>query len=98
MKEQVTPPKVEQKKVVLIGLLFGTSVVIILLGAVIGIMSYLNNIKMTVLTIPVPCAFLGLVIMFLGVRYFLSVQKLKQEVYRSDAIFSWNNFKKSSKN
>ena len=98
MKKKVSNPKVEQKKVILIGLLFGTSVAIILLGAVIGIMSYINNINIAILTSQVPCALLGLVIMFLGVRYFLSVQKLKQEVYQSDVTFSWNNFKIKSKN
>jgi hypothetical protein len=45
-------------------------------------------------------AVFGIVIIFLGARYFLSVQKLKGEVYKSISRFSWGNFRvaKATKN
>ena len=36
----------------------------------------------------------GAVVAFLGIRYLLSVRKLKGDVYKTTSQFSWSNFKK----
>jgi len=43
-----------------------------------------------------PGVVFGMVILFLGIRYFLSLSKLKDEVYKSSG-FSWSNFKREKK-
>jgi hypothetical protein len=41
----------------------------------------------------IPGAVFGMVIAFLGVRYFLAVGRLRKEVFRATSRFSWHNFK-----
>jgi len=97
MKKQANVQAVERKKVISIMLLFVTSLLIILVGAFFSVFSVLNNISFTVLSSQIHGAIFGLVIIFLGFRYFLSVRKLKIEVYKTASRFSWDNFKKRDK-
>lgn len=85
---------VERNKVMSIWFLFITSTLIILSGASLMIYSFINNVYFTVLTSQIHGAVFGTVIAFLGARYFLSVQKLKSEVYKTTSRFSWQNFRK----
>lgn len=94
MKGQVSIQPVERKKVVMMGMLFAFSAAIVLLGLSFGVFSVVNQVEFTVLAARVPGVVFGVVVAFLGMRYFLAVQKLKREVYRSDSRFSWSNFKK----
>lgn len=94
MKNKNNPPSAEKKKVVIIGMLFLASAVIFLLGAAFCIFSLANDVSFTIMNFKVHGMIFGLVISFLGIRYFLSVRKLKPEVYGSSG-FSWSNFKKS---
>ena len=94
MKEQAVGKAVEKKKVVAISILFAVSAAIALLGLSFAIYSALNQVEFQVMNTSIPGAVFGLVIAFLGVRYFLAVQKLKAEVYKSTARFSFSNFKK----
>ncbi len=80
-------------RVFLITVLYALSVAIILLGAGFSIYSMLHGVKFMILSTSIPGAVFGLVILFLGIRYFFSMTKLKDEVYQS-AGFSWNNFRK----
>jgi hypothetical protein len=95
MKNQVHTASAE--KVVSIMILIIISVIIIISGTFFSILSLVNNIYFTVLNSPIHGAIFGLAVIFLGVRYFLSVQKLKAEVYKSTSKFSWNNFKKKAR-
>lgn len=97
MLNQAVVPTVERKKVISIMVLFATSIAIILCGATLGVISFVNNISFTVLTSQVHGGIFGAVIVFLGVRYFISVQKLKAEVYKTTSRFSWSNFKKEKR-
>lgn len=92
MKNQAYAPTVEMGKVVSIIVLFSTSIVIIFLGASFSVFSVVYDISFTVLSSQIHGAIFGLVV--LGVRYFLSVKKLKAEVYKTTSKFSWSNFKK----
>ncbi len=94
MKAQAGKQFVERKKVVAVGSLFVVSVAITLVGLAFCVYSTLNKVEFMVLTSKVPGAVFGAVIMFLGVRYLLAVQKLKTEVYKTTSRFSWGNFKK----
>ena len=94
MKQQSAVHAVDRKKVMAIWALYIISAAIVILGASFGIFSLISNVSLMAMNSPIHGAFFGLVIAFLGARYFLSVQKLKLEVYKDASKFSWNNFKK----
>lgn len=86
---------VEKSKVVIIMFLYFGSIAIILSGIIFGILSLINNINFTVLSSQVHGGVFALVVAFLGIRYFLSINKLKKEVYKTSSKFSWSNFKRN---
>ena len=94
MKVQVYGQTNERKKAVAVGVLFAISAVITLLGLSFCVYSAVNQVEFMVLQNKVPGAIFGLVVTFLGVRYFLAVLKLKTEMYKTTSRFSWSNFKK----
>jgi len=92
MKNQAKKKGLERKKIVAIWILYVLSAVIILIGVLFSIFSFRNQVSFPVLHAQIPGAVFGLVAAFLGVRYFLSVGKLKAEVYKTSSRFSWSNF------
>jgi hypothetical protein len=94
VKEHAYGQPVERKKVIAVGTLFAISAAITLLGLVFSIYSAVNQVEFQVLNSKFPGAVFGLVIAFLGVRYFLAVRRLKAEVYKPTSRFSLSNFKK----
>jgi len=94
MKNSCNPSAVERKKVISVMLLFATSILIIITGVTFGVISVVNDIYFTVFSSQIHGMIFGVVIAFLGVRYFISVVKLKTEVYKTTSKFSWSNFKK----
>lgn len=97
MKQQTSQP-IEKKKVIIITSLFVTSIIIMLSGAFFIIFSLVNHTSFMVLNTSVHGAFFGATVLYLGFRNFLSVRKLKTEVYKSSSKFSWSNFRKSKSN
>lgn len=98
MKNQATKQNVnkpETSKVVSILILYFMSIATILAGASFVVYSVLNDVSLRVLSSNIPGAIFGVLIAFLGTRYFLSVRALKSEVFKSTSKFSWSNFKKS---
>ncbi len=95
MKEHAAGRAVERKKVVAILILFVVSAAITLLGLSFSVYSAVNRVEFAMLQTKVPGTVFGLVVTFLGVRYFLAVRKLKTEVYKSTSRFSLSNFKKN---
>ena len=93
MKNQTLKPQVDRSKTMPIATLFVTALLIIIAGVALGVTSIVGDISFPVMNIQVHGAVWGVVIMFLGVRYLLSVQRLKAEVYQSISRFSWSNFK-----
>jgi hypothetical protein len=85
-----------KSKAIAIGVLTAVSVLIAISGAALSIHSILNHVSFKVLGSDIHGAVFGLVILFLGARYYLSVQKLKARVYRTTTGFSFSNFKKQS--
>lgn len=92
MKSQINTG-IDRSKTTPITALFITAILIILVGAALIVFSVINNITFPVLNSQVHGSVWGVVMMFLGVRYLFSVQRLKTEIYQSTSRFSWNNFK-----
>ena len=84
----------DKRKVAIIYGLYATAVAITASGAFFCVYSYLKDITFKVINTNVSGMIFGVVVAYLGVRYFLSVQKLKAELYEPDAQFSWSNFRK----
>ena len=84
---------VAKGKVAMIVILYVMSVLIMLLGAGFGIYSMITGAQMNVMSSEIPGFVFGMVILFLGVRYFMSLSKLREEVMKSSG-FSWSNFRK----
>ena len=93
MKKQITATVTDKKKVLLVNVLYLTSMVIIFLGMFFTIFSLVNNISIKILSSSVPGAIFGLLVLYLGVRYYLSLAKLKEELFKTSSKFSWSNFK-----
>lgn len=92
VKGQGTGQVADRGKVVAVGLLFVTSAAITLLGLAFCAVSAWNQWEFLVFQAKIPGVAFGAVVAFLGMRYFLAVQKLKREVYKSDSRFAWSNF------
>lgn len=97
MKNKNRSLVVDTKKVVFINLLFTISVLIMASGLFFIIFSLVNHISFQVLNAKVHGAILGLTVSYLGLRYFLSVQTLETEVYKTTSKFSWSNFKRNKR-
>ena len=91
----ISPPEAKGKVVMLV-ILYVVSVVIMLLGAGFCAFSAINNIQMQVMSSTIPGFVFGMVILFLGIRYFMSLSKLREVVMKSTG-FSWANFRKAKK-
>ena len=94
MRHVTQKPQAAKGRVAMILILYILSILIILLGAGFSIYSVINNVQLQVMSSTMPGMVFGMVILFLGIRYFMSLSKLKEEVYKS-AGFSWNNFRKA---
>lgn len=93
MKTRPASEPVPNSKKVIIGFLYTVSAAIVLLGVFYSIYSYICHISFRVLNTNVPGSIFGAVVAYLGIRYFLSVNQLKRELYKSSSKFSWSNFK-----
>jgi uncharacterized membrane protein YfcA len=78
-------------------LLTTLSICIIVSGTVFSVYSFINETTFKVINTNVSGIIFGILVIYLGVRYLLSVQKLKSELYKESSAFSWNNFKKQKK-
>ncbi len=72
--------------------LFTVSVLIVASGILFGAYSFLEGISYKVLNTDVPGFIFGLVAVYLGTRYFISVTKLSKNLKNSSDPFDWNNF------
>jgi hypothetical protein len=85
--------QVDKSKVAAVWLLFVTAGLITLSGVAFALYSAAYNVSFAVMQADIPGTLMGAVIAFLGVRYILSVRKLRLKLYASHAQFSWSNFK-----
>ena len=80
----------------MISILYALSISIMLLGAGYFVYSAINNVQMQVMSSTIPGFVFGMVVLFLGFRYFMSLSKLRAEVMKSSG-FSWSNFRRAKK-
>ena len=92
-ENQAYKQPVEKSKAVSVVILYLMAVIIVILGVAFIAYSFIYDVHFTVLTSSIHGAVFGTVVAFLGIRYFLSVRKLKDEVYKSSSKFSLSNFK-----
>lgn len=85
---------VETKKRVMIAVLFIVACAICASGVFFSVYSYVYQINFQIINTQVPGFIFGLAVLYLGIRYFVSLVNLRREVYKSTSRFSWNNFKK----
>jgi hypothetical protein len=83
-----------RNKLIILMFLFIISGFVVAAGVILSALSILNNISFTVFQSEIPGAVFGLIVVFLGIRYFMSVLKLKPELLKDENRFSWGNFKK----
>ena len=84
---------VPQNKVVLMLILYAVSVLIVISGAIFSVYSVMNNVSFRVINADIPGLVFGILVVYLGIRYFLSLNKLKREVYKDTSVFAWSNYK-----
>jgi hypothetical protein len=88
-----TRSTVDRSKSAPIALLFTLAVLILVGGAAFGVYCAIEGVGFAVLGSTIPGSVFGIVLMFLGVRYLLSVRNLRAEVYKDTSRFSWENFR-----
>lgn len=88
---------ISKNKLICIAFLFLISICIIILGIGFSIYSIIYQVSFKVLYADVPGIIFGLISLFLGIRYFLSVKRLQLEVFKPTANFSWKHFKHKNK-
>lgn len=96
MKTPVKPDinAIDKNKTAAVSILLMFSIAIIASSLFFIAYSLYNNVTFKILNTNVSGVFFGLIVLYLGVRYFISVQKLKKEVYKPESKFSWSNFRK----
>lgn len=87
----------DKSKVAAILILFAMSAMLVLSGLFFTIYSIYTQSTFRVLNSDIPGYIFGAIVLYLGIRYFRSVFKLKNEVYKTSSKFSWSNFRKGSK-
>lgn len=98
MKGQIDVSTNNRQKVIMIYVLFAMTILIMLSGISFSIFSLIHNISFKVLNSSIHGAIFGALVVYLGAKYFLSVTKLKTELYKSTSKFLWSNFKRKKKN
>lgn len=84
-------------RIVAVVMLYVVASAITLAGVYFGVLSLLGGVTISVLGSQVPAALIGAVIAFLGVRYLITVGRLRNELNDSGATFSWSNFRRGAR-
>lgn len=93
MKSQNTVTVTNKHKVIIVNFLYAATMIIIFLGIFFSIFSFVNHINFKVLNSSIPGAVFGFLVLYLGIRYYFSVTKLKEELLKTSSKFAWSNFK-----
>jgi hypothetical protein len=73
--------------------LFSVSALIVALGLAFGVYSWVYHVNYAIMSLQVPGYVFAAVIVFLGVRYFLSVIKMRRRLMETSSGFKWGNFR-----
>lgn len=85
------------KNVKLLAILYTFAISIIASGIAFSIYSFLVKNSFLVLRTQIPGTVFGLVFIFLGIRYFRSLQKFSRMIKDSNLEFSWQNIRNAVK-
>ena len=94
MKSQSTVTFTDKHKIIIVNVLYTATMIIIFLGIFFSIFSFVNHINIKVLNSSIPGAVFGFLVLYLGIKYYLSVTKLKEELLKASSKFAWSNFKR----
>lgn len=83
----------KQKSYIIFSLYVG-SLIIMFMGIFFGAFSVINNIQLKVLSTSIHGIVFGLLVTYLGIKYYFMVTEFKKGFYENDSKFSWSNFKK----
>lgn len=97
MSNQVNVKENSLQKVIILNLLYAATIMIMLSGIYFSVISFMNNVSFKVLNTTVHGSIFGILVVYLGAKYFLSVMKFKTEFFKSTSQFTWENFKKKKK-
>lgn len=81
-----------------IAALYTGSAGIVAAGLAFGVYAWLNRVNFTAMGMDIPGVVFAAVAVFLGARYFRSVQKMSRTLRESSQGFNWKNFKPERKN
>ncbi len=87
--------KGKKGKLAVVAALFTGAVLITGSGAWFAVYSVINNISFKVLNSTIPGLIFALLVMYFGVRFFLSANKLSKVILKDSSFFSWSNFKRA---
>ena len=93
MKSQSTVTVNDKRKVIIVNFLYAATIIIIFLGIFFSIFSLVNHISFKVLNSSISGVVFGFLVLYIGIRYYFSIDKLKGELFKASSIFSWDNFK-----
>jgi hypothetical protein len=96
MKKQVSSTTILKQKTISITVLLIVSLFIMFLGLFFSAFSFLNNISFKVISANIHGSIFGLLVFYLGLKYYLAVSKLREEIFNSTTPFSWDGFKKNN--
>ena len=82
-------------KQVTVAVLLTSAAAIVGSGIWFAVYSIINDVSFQVANTKVPGVALALLVIYFGLRSFLSVRKLSQEILKDSSYFSWNNFKRN---
>ena len=94
MKKQNTATVISKQKSLIVNALYAGTMIIIFLGMFFIAFSLVNHISFNILNVSMPGVILGFLVLYLGIRYYFQVIKLKSEVFKDSSKFSWSNFKR----
>jgi len=97
MKKQSTTTVISKQKSIIVNALYAGTMMIIFLGMFFIFFSLVNHISFKILNVSMPGLVLGFLVLYLGIRYYFQVIKLKSEVFKASSEFSWSNFKRKKK-
>jgi FtsH-binding integral membrane protein len=95
--KQIRKPLGRDKKgkMATVAALFTGALLITGSGVWYAVYSVVNNINFKILNSTVPGIVLALLVMYFGIRFFLSANKLSKVILKDSSYFSWSNFKKA---
>jgi hypothetical protein len=92
-KQKAKQVEEKHKRLIINGLYTGV-LIILFLGLFFCAYITINQISLRVLSTRVPGFVFGLLVVYLGIRFYFQVTDFKTELMKNHYIFSWDNFRR----